>query len=255
MSETDALQFAVDAAKAAQAAAEKAAASAASSAASPDWAQHAQDWLTVLILLLFIAFFVFNYSKLIAMIDRLKSVKAAGVEVTFNEKQQLAAAIDEGPANQRVATTVSEDRKKIRVSQDDRDRALKRAAMSRDLLKDLVFLWIDDDPNSNMHESELLQSYGAKVFQVRNSSAAQDVLTSNKVDIILSDIKRDGQDEPALEFAKTLIGDDKRYPLIFYVTDLKPDAGTPPGAFGITNRPDELLHLILDAAERTRPLV
>jgi hypothetical protein len=28
--------------------------------------------------------------------------------------------------------------------------------------------------------------------------------------------------------------------------------GTPPGAFGITNRPDELIHLVLDVLERER---
>jgi hypothetical protein len=41
-------------------------------------------------------------------------------------------------------------------------------------------------------------------------------------------------------------------PIIFYVGSLKPDAGMPPGAFGITQRPDVLLTLVGDALERTR---
>jgi len=41
-------------------------------------------------------------------------------------------------------------------------------------------------------------------------------------------------------------------PMIFYVHKLKPGAGTPEGTFGITNRPDQLLHLVPDALGRSR---
>lgn len=255
MSETDALQFAVDAAKAAQAAAEKAAASAASSAASPGYPQAIQDWSTAFILLFFVCLLLTNIATFQDYFKRIGSFKAAGVEVTFNQRQQLTAAVEDVPVSQRLATTVSEGTKKIRVTQDERDRALKRAAMSRDLLKDRVILWVDDNPKSNVHESELLQSYGAKVHQVRNHDEARAFLDAHQVDIVLSDIRRGTDKTSALEFAKVLNGDGVVYPLIFYVTDLELDRGVPAGAFGITNRPDELLHLILDAAERTRPLV
>jgi hypothetical protein len=41
-------------------------------------------------------------------------------------------------------------------------------------------------------------------------------------------------------------------PIIFIVGRLNPSLGTPPFAFGITNRVDECLNLVFDALERTR---
>tara|TARA_Y100001933_G_C18820163_1_gene488881 strand:+ start:131 stop:286 length:156 start_codon:yes stop_codon:yes gene_type:complete len=39
-------------------------------------------------------------------------------------------------------------------------------------------------------------------------------------------------------------------PIIFYISKLEKDKGTPPYAFGITNRFDELIHLTLDCFSR-----
>jgi len=41
-------------------------------------------------------------------------------------------------------------------------------------------------------------------------------------------------------------------PVIFYIGYPDPSKGVPPHAFGITHRPDELLHLIMDALERVK---
>ena len=38
--------------------------------------------------------------------------------------------------------------------------------------------------------------------------------------------------------------------MVFYVSVVYQDKPLPPGAFGLTNRPDELLHLVIDALER-----
>ena len=40
--------------------------------------------------------------------------------------------------------------------------------------------------------------------------------------------------------------------VIFFVGDLDPERGVPPGAFGITNSGEELLHLVFDVVERER---
>jgi hypothetical protein len=44
---------------------------------------------------------------------------------------------------------------------------------------------------------------------------------------------------------------DDRLPIIFYIGRYDPTAGTPAGAFGITNRPDQLIHLAIDALAQT----
>jgi hypothetical protein len=45
---------------------------------------------------------------------------------------------------------------------------------------------------------------------------------------------------------------DFRQPVVFTVGAYDPSRGTPPYAFGITNRVDELLNLLFDAIERVR---
>jgi hypothetical protein len=41
-------------------------------------------------------------------------------------------------------------------------------------------------------------------------------------------------------------------PVIFYVGSSDPQSEPPPGSFGLTTDPAELLHLVLDALERRR---
>lgn len=41
-----------------------------------------------------------------------------------------------------------------------------------------------------------------------------------------------------------------RGPIIYYVGSADPSRPVPVGAFGLTARPDELLHLVMDALER-----
>jgi hypothetical protein len=55
-----------------------------------------------------------------------------------------------------------------------------------------------------------------------------------------------------LEFLEQFRKTDKTTPVIFYIGVFNPEKGTPAQAFGITNRPDELLHLTLDALERKK---
>jgi hypothetical protein len=41
-------------------------------------------------------------------------------------------------------------------------------------------------------------------------------------------------------------------PVIFYVAELRPELRVPRGAFGITNDPEGLVHLVFDGLERGR---
>jgi hypothetical protein len=73
--------------------------------------------------------------------------------------------------------------------------------------------------------------------------------------IIISDVSRDmptHEPDGGIRMLDRLRADRVGLPIVFYVGRLRPGAGTPPGAFGITNRPDQLLQLILDALARTR---
>jgi hypothetical protein len=71
--------------------------------------------------------------------------------------------------------------------------------------------------------------------------------------IILSDIGRDlptPEPQAGLAMLPRLAAAGFHQPVIFYVNHMVQDAGAPAGAFGITNRPDQLLHLVMDALSR-----
>ena len=53
-----------------------------------------------------------------------------------------------------------------------------------------------------------------------------------------------------IEFLQKLVANNMRLPMIFYVVKMHEERGTPPYAFGITNSPSELVHLVMDVIER-----
>ena len=89
----------------------------------------------------------------------------------------------------------------------------------------------------------------------RSTSEALRILqeaSEDSYDVILSDMARDNRPTAGLEMLPALQQHNHQIPVIFYIGVVDPAKGVPPGAFGITNRPDELLHLILDVLERTK---
>ncbi len=136
----------------------------------------------------------------------------------------------------------------LSVSKEQRERVLKRLRRAQGLLKDTRILWADDDPGSNIDERKLLRSFGATVDLARSTEEGLRMAEEEYYDIIISDIsRRVGED--GLVFLQKLRAKGNTTCLIFYVRDLT-DKGAPHSAFGITNRPDELLHYVVDALER-----
>jgi DNA-binding NtrC family response regulator len=96
----------------------------------------------------------------------------------------------------------------------------------------------------------MLRQLNTEIDMVTNSEEALRILDNAKYDVVLSDMAR-GQDPLAgLDFLQKLREFDRSTPVIFYIGVIDLDKGVPGRAFGITNRPDELLHLILDVLER-----
>ena len=71
-------------------------------------------------------------------------------------------------------------------------------------------------------------------------------------DLVISDMTRGVEATAGLKFLEQFRKEDKTTPVIFYVGVFDPEKGVPVQAFAITNRPDELLHLTLDALERKK---
>lgn len=130
--------------------------------------------------------------------------------------------------------------------------ALKRARLVGTAIKDARILWVDDNPKNNQWERLTLKQLGAHVTAADTTETALGCLRSDSYDLILSDVSRAGNSREGIAALPRLQSVSPDTAVVFYVGHVDPSMGVPPGAFGITNRPDELLHLVMDALERRR---
>jgi len=168
------------------------------------------------------------------VIPRLSTLKLpGGIELGLRER--VAAAAKNRPG--------------VTLSEKDESRIVRRLERSADLLKGALILWVDDDPDGNLNEAQTLRSLGAWIEFATTSERARELLRKGKFDLVISDIDREDREEEGLQLVERTRGTP---PMILYVTNLDRDRGTPAYAFAITNRPDQLLHYVLDVLDRER---
>lgn len=168
-----------------------------------------------------------------AALRRLTKLGVAGVELEFREELEAAAEAHETP-----------------TPPEQIDRASRRLAVSAALIRGARLLWVDDQPENNRLDVRLLRSAGAKVTLVESTEEAFRALARTHFDVVISDIARGDQQEAGLRMAEEFPRRSVRSPIIFYVGEARKPI--PDEAFGVTDRPDELLHLVLDALARLR---
>jgi CheY-like chemotaxis protein len=127
---------------------------------------------------------------------------------------------------------------------------LRRLERVHDVVNGARVLWIDDHPEWNSWEIACLEAAGAQIRTVETTRAAL-ALAGDGFDVIISDIDRGGNPTEGLTALPLLRKAAPIAPLVFYVGQLQSTC-VPLGAFGITNRPDEMLHLVMDVLERSR---
>lgn len=189
--------------------------------------------------------------SLATSLARLTSLEVFGVKVAVSPAQALNAAVEMARKHKDWLVDVPEA---------DRQRALDRAQRERTLLEGAEILWVDDRPSNNRNEARMFRGFGAMLTFACTTAEAIGALELGSEQIqpfhlILSDMSRDiPQEDPEAGLKMIpLIRKAKQFqPIILYVGRLRPDAALPPGVFGITNRPDQLLHLVLDALARVR---
>jgi hypothetical protein len=142
----------------------------------------------------------------------------------------------------------------------------ERARRMANKLEGAKLLWVDDkNPEQNAKERKALESLGIQIDLADTTEKALrtiNVAGAISYNAIITDMRRD--DDRAVECQrKDLTGAgcdllrrlNSKYgvsmPLtIVYASGYDPAYGAPPFAFGMTNRVDELMHLVLDALER-----
>ncbi len=188
-------------------------------------------------LLVIVLLIVFYKPIRYELFPRMGSVKAFGIEASFIEK---------------VKSSVEKtgEKRNIKISRVESSVIAQRAGRLAPLIKGSRILWVDDNPSNNDYEIHMLESLGIIVDTATSSDEAFKDLETKEYDLILSDILRDGIPDEGIRFLKQIVERNLDYNVIFFAANADFDRGTPPHSFGLTNRIDELLHLIFDALER-----
>ncbi|MEJ2862950.1 hypothetical protein [Actinomycetospora flava] len=168
------------------------------------------------------------------LLPRLQSVSAAGVDVSF-----VAAGLDAAARQQEVP-----------VDTGRRESATARAADNADLLQGSRLLWLDARPAHNRAERRVFRSLGMDVTAVTTLDEAVDLATRADPDVVITNYGKSPAEGMAsvADQVGAAIGD--LVPVIVYSRGVagKP---TPAHCFAQTDRPDDLLHLVIDALEHT----
>jgi CheY-like chemotaxis protein len=138
------------------------------------------------------------------------------------------------------------------VSEDDRSQVLRRAKHATAILQGAQILWVDDTPSNNIYERRLLRSLGVFVDLARSTAEAVEMLQDAKYDAVISDMAQDGNPEAGIQLLSEMRKRNLYRWTIFYIGHVDMERGTPPYAFGIVDRPDHLLHYLIDVLERER---
>jgi len=188
-------------------------------------------WIVLIISLILI----FRKPILNNLIPRMTGIKAFGVEATF-VKEQLDRAADKGNAG----------------SEQNRTQVARRAERLSPIIKGSHVLWVNDVPQEVHHVIRILESLNIKVTVAKSTSEALDIMSRVPLDVVISDMVRENNDREGIDFLEESIRQGLHVPTIFAVGAYDPERGTPPHAFGITDRVDELMNLIFDVLERKR---
>ncbi len=186
-----------------------------------------------------IVIFLFS-SSIRELLPRLGRIKSSGIEFEFLAKQ-IDSAIEFAEKTPKW---------NIEISQLEKDNILKRINLNSDYFENKNFAWIDDEPENIINEISLLKMLKVKIDIFKcNSSFLEDKNVDSKYDLVLSDILRKDINESGLNLLESNLIKNK-IPIIFYIGEYDNKLGVPKKAFGITNKPNELFHLIIDVLNR-----
>jgi CheY-like chemotaxis protein len=176
------------------------------------------------------------------LLPNLRGFKAHGIEFSF-VREFIDSAIELAEKSPQW---------KVKVPSSDKEKVLKRVKRNLRIFRDAEILWVDDHPENNLNERRMFRKLKSQIDIADSTEEALKMLGIARYNLVISDMARGDDDTAGLKFLKKFREFDETTPVIFYVGMIKREKGVPPMASGITNRPDELLHLTLDALERKR---
>ena len=128
--------------------------------------------------------------------------------------------------------------------------ALRRARVIAVVLNKARVLWVDDVPENNIYEQQVLRAFGVDIETAMSTDDAMVNIQKRHFDLVVSDMARHGQSDAGSQLLNCIRNSGKQTPIVYYVGSVEPSRGTPVGAFGIANHPEPLLHYVFDDLRR-----
>ncbi|APR78924.1 Transcriptional regulator, CadC [Minicystis rosea] len=132
-----------------------------------------------------------------------------------------------------------------------------------DITKDVIrraaratVLWVDDRPSSNMHVRRALEAVGLGIVPAATTEEALDLLAARPFDVVISDMRRPPDDRAGYTLLARMRERGDATPFVIYAGAAAAEhreEATQKGALGSTNRPRELVDLVLSALPPSPP--
>jgi DNA-binding NtrC family response regulator len=112
-------------------------------------------------------------------------------------------------------------------------------------------LWVDDNPAKTRIERRLLRQMGIFAEPVTTNAEAMAVLVdpTDHVDLVITDVARPSG-PTGLDLLEDMQSRGQTAAVIAYIGRVDQDRPIPVGLFGMTDRPDDLMNLVMDALDR-----
>jgi CheY-like chemotaxis protein len=183
-------------------------------------------------IVLLVVVVVMNRARLAELLERLKSVKAGSLQFDFDPERVKRARPDKPIPDARLS-------------------GLKRRVQANsDVIAGTRVLWVDDEPKGNAAERRILRDLGVVVANVTTTDAALERLRLDDFDLVITNQDRPGDRTAGSNLVAAMTAEGHPIAVIGYIGRLDRSRGTPPGFRAMTDRPDELIHEVIDVAER-----
>ncbi|MFD8390536.1 hypothetical protein ACFV2N_15340 [Streptomyces sp. NPDC059680] len=161
---------------------------------------------------------------------------AFGVEIQASVKEELDRAAEVAPSG----------------GEFERQQTARRAARVGSVVMGARLLLVNDIPAEMRTPISIFRSLGIAVDVETSTGKALSRLGAKGYDVVISDMRRGSDHSAGTTLLREMRNRNHLQPVIFTVGRYEPERGVPAYAFGITNRIDEMIHLVFDALERTR---
>jgi CheY-like chemotaxis protein len=116
-----------------------------------------------------------------------------------------------------------------------------------------TILWVDDNPKNNTYERAALEAVGISFVLSTSTDDALAKLKNQTFDLVISDMSRPPENQAGYTLLEAMRKAGNKIPFIIYAASSNPEfvaEAIRRGAFGETNRPDELFKLVISAIKK-----